>query len=84
MYIHELELQMRTKVRKWGNSLGVRIPGVLAADARIAEGAEVEIIVRNGEIVIMPLLSLSELVAAITPENLPVLADEEPRGAEVW
>lgn len=75
---------MRTKVRKWGNSLGVRIPSVLAADAHLADGAEVEVTVRDGEIVIVPVLSLPDLVARITPENLPELVDDTPRGAEVW
>lgn len=75
---------MRTKVRKWGNSLGVRIPSVVAADAHLADGAEVELTVRDGELVIVPVLSLPELVARITPENLPELVDDMPRGAEVW
>lgn len=75
---------MRTKVRKWGNSLGVRIPSVLAADARLQEGAEVEVSVRDGQLVIVPVLSLAELVAGITPENLPELVDDAPRGAELW
>jgi antitoxin MazE len=75
---------MRTRVRKWGNSLGVRIPGVVAADAHLEDGAEVEVTVRNGEVVIVPVLSLAELVARITPENLPELADDAPRGAELW
>ena len=75
---------MRTRVRKWGNSLGVRIPSVVAADARLEEGAEVEVTVRDGELVIVPVLSLAELVARITPENLPELVDDAPRGAELW
>ena len=75
---------MRTRVSKWGNSLGVRIPSVLAADAQLQDGAEVEVTVRDGALVIVPVLSLSELVARITPENLPELSDELPRGAEIW
>jgi antitoxin MazE len=75
---------MRPTVRKWGNSLGVRIPSGVAADARLAEGAEVDVMVRDGELVIVPVLSLTELVARITPENLPDLVDDAPRGAEHW
>jgi antitoxin MazE len=75
---------MRTKVRKWGNSLGVRIPSVVAADAHLADGAEVEVMVRDGALVIVPVLSLPDLVARITPENLPELVDDMPRGAEFW
>jgi antitoxin MazE len=75
---------MRTTVRKWGNSLGVRIPVGLAANARLQEGAEVELTIRGGVLVIVPVLSLAELVARITPENLPDLVNEAPRSAEVW
>ena len=75
---------MRTRVSKWGNSLGVRISSVIAADAHIQEGAEVEVTVRDGELIIVPVLSLSELVARITPENLPALSEDVPRGAEIW
>ena len=74
---------MRTTVRKWGNSLGVRIPSVMAADVRIAEGVDVEVTVRDGALVIVPVLSLAELVARITPENLPELDAEAPRGTEL-
>lgn len=75
---------MRTKVRKWGNSLGVRIPSGVAADAQLEEGAEVDVTVRDGELVIVPVLSLTQLIAGITPENLPDLSDDAPRGAERW
>ncbi len=67
---------MRTKVRKWGNSLGVRIPSGVAADAHLEEGAEVDVTVRDGELVIVPVLSLTQLIAGITPENLPDLSDD--------
>lgn len=75
---------MRTTIRKWGNSLGVRIPIVLADDARLADGAEVELTVRGGELVVAPVLALADLVARITPDNLPELVDDAPRGAELW
>jgi len=75
---------MRTRVSKWGNSLGVRIPNVVAVDAHLQEGAEVELTVRDGELIIVPVLSLAEMVARITPENLPELSDDVRRGAEIW
>ncbi len=34
---------MRTRIRKWGNSLGGRIPSALAEDAHLHEGAEVDV-----------------------------------------
>lgn len=76
---------MRTRIRKWGNSLGVRIPSALAEDARLHEGAEVELTVREGQLVIVPVLSLAELVAGITATNLPAMDDDDaPRGGEQW
>ncbi|MBC7562198.1 MAG: AbrB/MazE/SpoVT family DNA-binding domain-containing protein [Gemmatimonadaceae bacterium] len=76
---------MRTKIRKWGNSLGVRIPSALAEDARLHEGAEVDVTVREGQLVIVPVLSLAELVAGITATNLPAIdEDDAPRGGEQW
>lgn len=76
---------MRTRIRKWGNSLGVRIPSALAEDAHLHEGAEVEVTIREGQLVIAPVLSLAELVSGITTSNLPELdADDTPRGGELW
>jgi antitoxin MazE len=80
---------MRATVRKWGNSLALRIPSGLAEDARLTDGAEVDIAVKHGRLVIEPVaeseVSLAELVAGITPENLhrEQLADRA-RGAEAW
>ena len=76
---------MRTRIRKWGNSLGVRIPSTLAEDARLHEGAEVDVTIREGQLVIVPVLSLAELVAGITATNLPAIDDDDaPRGGEQW
>ena len=76
---------MRTKIRKWGNSLGVRIPSALAEDARLHEGADVDVTIREGHLVIVPVLSLAELVAGITAANLPAFdEDDPPRGGELW
>ncbi|MCC7054256.1 MAG: AbrB/MazE/SpoVT family DNA-binding domain-containing protein [Gemmatimonadaceae bacterium] len=76
---------MRTRIRKWGNSLGVRIPSALAEDAHLHEGAEVDVSIREGQLVIVPVLSLAELVSGITAANLPALdVDDAPRGGELW
>jgi antitoxin MazE len=80
---------MRATVRKWGNSLALRIPRGLAEDARLSDGAEVDIAVQQGRLVIEPVatpdLSLEQLIAGITPENLhrEQFADSQ-RGAEAW
>lgn len=80
---------MRTTVRTWGNSLALRIPKGLAEDARLAEGTEVDVAVREGRLVIeataAPEVSLAALLAGITPTNLH--GEQHPdtsRGAEAW
>lgn len=76
---------MRTTVKRWGNSLAVRIPVGLAEDAHLDDGTEVDVAVADGRLIVAPVLSLAALVARITPENLPELAfDDAPRGAEAW
>ena len=76
---------MRTTVGRWGNSLGIRIPSVLAEDVQLREGTEVELVVVDGRLLVQPAVSLAALVAGITPENLPELVFEDGgRGAESW
>lgn len=65
---------MVATVAKWGNSLAVRIPQHVVKEIQLTEGAEVDLVVSDGNLVIKPRLrrrySLEALVAAITPENL--------------
>lgn len=61
-------------IQKWGNSLAVRIPRVLAGQLNVAEGACVELRVQAGELVVRPVrskkLSLSELLRNCKPAQL--------------
>lgn len=83
---------MRTRIRKWGNSLGVRIPRALAEAARVAEGATVDLAVRGGRLVVRRVapkaeapLDLQSLVRRITPRNRHREVDfGGPVGAEAW
>lgn len=80
---------MKTKIQKWGNSLALRIPKPYAEEAHLSEDAAVDITVRNGKLVIVPLLepeyTLEELVKRITPENRQGETDMgKPVGNEVW
>jgi len=65
---------MQSHIGKWGNSLALRIPGAVARDAAVAEGAAVDISVEGGKIVVTPIesvpdYSLDELLAGMTKEN---------------
>ncbi len=72
---------MMTRIDKWGNSLGLRIPKQVALDADLAEGTAVLLQVRNGRLVVTPVTrrrySLEELLAGVTRSNL---HDEEDFG----
>ena len=45
---------MQTRIQKWGNSLGLRIPRSLALEARVEEGATVDLSVENGRLLVRP------------------------------
>lgn len=79
---------MRAKIQKWGNSLAVRIPKSLASQAELVEGAEVEISVEDGRLVINRVareLTLDEMLDLVTPENRHGLVDWGPAmGKEAW
>jgi antitoxin MazE len=45
---------MLTKVQKWGNSQGVRVPLKLLEEVNISVGDEVDVTVQDGTIVVSP------------------------------
>ena len=61
-------------IQKWGNSLAVRIPAALASQLDVAEGAHVQLEVRDGEFIVRPLarrrLKLKDLLADCQPSQL--------------
>jgi antitoxin MazE len=75
-------------VQKWGNSLAVRIPKPLAEQVGVAEGTEVDVVARQGQIIIRPAkprYSLDELLSGITPHNRHAETDfGPPTGNESW
>ncbi len=82
---------MVTKIQKWGNSQGLRLPKQVLEDARIAVGDDVDVTARDGMIVIAPARrvrgkrSLKELVSRIPKDYEPEEMEwGEPVGREVW
>ena len=79
---------METKIQRWGNSLGVRIPRAFAAEARVEAGSSVDISVEDGSLRIRPLHrrhSLRDLVKKITRRNLHAEVSTGARmGQEAW
>ena len=65
---------METRVKKWGNGLALCIPKPLAAEMGLEDGSMVELSLRDGKLVIAPVirseLTLEQLLAQVTDENL--------------
>ena len=82
---------MATKIQKWGNSQGLRLSRQLLESARLAVGDEVDVVVRDGTILIVPVRQvrgkyrLSSLVRRIPKDYRPT--GEEwgaGMGKEAW
>jgi antitoxin MazE len=80
---------VRTKIVRWGNSLGLRIPKSFAEEVRIREGSTVDLGLERGRLVVKVIEgeqpTLDELLAEVTEDNLHGEIDPgAPRGREVW
>jgi antitoxin MazE len=80
---------MKLTVRKWGNSLAIRIPKEIAALSSIHMDSSVEVEVADRMLILRPVeeraLILSEMLEKITPQNLhEEVQTGEPRGNERW
>ena len=82
-------MKTNSSVKKWGNSLAVRIPSSVIQDLGLSENSSVQIVSNGVVATIQPKkhkkISLDELVAAITPDNVHGEVDwGNPVGKEVW
>ncbi len=80
---------VQTKIQKWGNSLGLRIPKALAEEAGVEAGSEVNLSIEEGGLIIRPVrrrkVRLRELLRRINSRNLHREIDTgAPVGREVW
>ncbi len=64
---------MVTKIQKWGNSLGLRIPKSFAEEAEVGPGTPVDLSVVDGGLVVRPITRkkyrLADLVRKISTRN---------------
>lgn len=80
---------MVSKVQKWGNSQGIRLPKNVLESARIAVGDSVAVESHEGQIVITKVskqkYNLAEMVAQM-PRTYKVHEESlgEPMGKEAW
>ncbi len=82
---------MQTKIQKWGNSQGLRINKDLLASVELDVGDEVDIRVKDGELIIAPAkkvrgrYKLEDLVTKIPQGYRSEEVDwGKPSGNEVW
>ena len=77
------------QLAKWGNSLAVRIPKVLAEEAKLHEGDCLVLeVTEQGAVAMRAVerpITLDDLIAQITSENLHREQEwGDPVGAEIW
>ena len=80
---------MQTKVQKWGNSLGLRIPKSFAEQAGVEAGSEVDLSVEDGELIVRPKRApkydLKSLLQGVNAANVHKEVETgDPVGREVW
>jgi antitoxin MazE len=80
---------MKTRVQKWGNSLALRIPKSFANEVGLQKETPVEVSLADGKLVITPVtkpkLTLKQLLAKVTEENLHHEVDTGyAMGNETW
>ena len=83
------EAIMQTRIQKWGNSLGVRIPRSLAKEAGVGAGSEVDIAIQEGDLVVRPArrrtYRLQDMLRKITAKNIHAeVATGRRVGREIW
>jgi antitoxin MazE len=77
-------------VKKWGNSLALRIPAHIAKQLNLQENTEVECAVAEGILMVRPsasqaLYTLEQLLDQVTMDNLhQETATGAARGREIW
>lgn len=80
---------METRVKRWGNSLALRIPKLLAEEVGLEDDSPVELSLVDGKLVIAPMAEpvfrLEDLLAQVTEKNLHREVDTGAvMGNEAW
>ena len=82
---------MLSKIQKWGNSQGIRIPLKILKNSHIDIGEEIEIAVEDGKIILTPThkihgkFAIKDLVAEMPADyQVEEMVWEQPKGNEEW
>lgn len=76
---------MNAKIGNWGGSAAIRVPKKAAKLLGLTEGSEVDISVRDGALIIRPVVArytLAQLLDEAEGLTPPALIDDEPQGNE--
>jgi antitoxin MazE len=80
---------MQTKIQKWGNSLGLRIPKSFAKQAGVEAGSDVDLSIEGSDLVVRSKrrsrYRLQSLLKGVKAKNLHKEVDTGARvGREAW
>jgi antitoxin MazE len=78
---------MEAVIKKWGNSLGIRIPNLIIREMSLRDGSYVNINGKENEIIIKPIRKskLSEILSQINEQNIhEEINATGPVGKEIW
>jgi len=78
---------MEAVVKKWGNSLGIRIPSLIVRELALKDGSCVDINDKGKVIIIKPIQKnkLSEMLNKINEQNIhKEIETGGPVGKEIW
>lgn len=80
---------MRTRIQKWGNSLGLRIPKSFAEEAGVEAGSAVDLSLDNGRLIVRTARSrvyrLEDLLSGVNKDNLhEEIPTGDAAGREAW
>ena len=77
-------------IKKWGHSLGIRIPLRIARELKLSEGSEVECSIADGNIILKPTKKRRKYTLKELVDTMPFYQDHEeidfgpPVGEEIW
>lgn len=82
-------MKTTTKVKKWGNSLAIRIPQAVIQDLGLSSDSQLQLTSNGKSVTLKPKatkkLDLEELLEGVTPENVhPEVDWGAPVGKEIW
>lgn len=78
---------MQQNIAKWGNSLALRLPSHLAKEGKLAEGATVNLEMRDGSLVVTPVrkkFKLADLLKDFESDSVQEFDWGKSEGDEEW